>query len=470
MPQPGWYPSPEDPAKLAFWDGAQWTGQTMDRPSEQPAQPVSRRALRERRDEGASMALPQWGFPQAPEADNVAPAEQPKDAVQEQSPVADAGDVDDLYAALEITPEEPTAAASYSDAQAVYTPEPELPGTSFEDYSAGVKEGWSSDAQAVYDAAQTAFRTEVTEAYPAVATEAPSYPEVYEPVPTQSPVYPEALAPYPTVSEPVSTEASQPLPAFEMPRPSMDDSALVDTSVWSSAPIVTSEPAEVSPSDENDEFDTVLGVKPLKKFSRSKKEKAAPRASEPLLERNKVAPAPKSPKPPREKKTDSLFQLAGIRSGLVTAAVGLVVALGSLTAVPMLLDPTPAGGAVQEGEQRATAQVRELNVDIDGYCHPTVEVPTGLGSFEVLSLKLPELNTACPVKVGESVTVYFEPNSGADARYVRAGVVPVDLIMWSAFGIGFLVAAWGALRTWCVWKRVRIPLVTPKSDEPATLV
>lgn len=466
MPQPGWYPSPEDPAKLAFWDGAQWTGQTMDRPSEQPAQPVSRRALRERRDEGISMALPQWGFSQAPEVDNASLAEQPENAAQAQFPAADAGDVDDLYAALEVTPEESTAVTSYSDAQAVYTPEPELPGTSFDDYSAGVREGWSSDAQAVYDTAKAAFQAEV----PAVATESPSYPEAYEPVPMQSPAYPEVLAPYPTVAEPIATETPEPLPAFEMPRPSMDDSILVDTSVWSSAPVSASEPAEASSSEENDEFDTVLGVKPLKKFSRPKKEKSTPRASEPLLERNKVTPAPKAPKPPREKKTASLFQLAGIRSGLIAAAVGLVVALGSLTAVPMLLDPTPAGGAVQEGEQRATAEVRELNVDIDGYCHPTVEVPTGLGSFEVLSLKLPELNTACPVKVGESVTVYFEPNSGADARYVRAGVVPVDLIMWSAFGIGFLVAAWGALRTWGVWKRVRIPLVTPKSDEPATLV
>jgi len=416
------------------------------------------------------MALPQWGFPQAPEAEDVTPTEQPKDAAQGQFPAAYTGDVDDLYAALEITPEEPTAVTSYSDAQAVYLPEPELPGTSFDDYSAEVREVWSSDAQAVYDTVQTAFQTEVTEAYPAVATEAPSYPEVYEPVPTQSPVYPEVPAPYPTVSEPVSTEAPQTLPAFEMPQPSMDDAALVDTSVWSSAPVTESEPVEKSSSEENDEFDTVLGVKPLKKFARPKKEKAAPRSSEPLLERNKVAPAQKAPKPPREKRASSLFQMAGMRSGLIAAAVGLVVALGSLTAVPMLLDPTPAGGAVQEGEQRATAEVRELNVDIDGYCHPTVEVPTGLGSFEVLSLKLPELNTACPVKVGESVTVYFEPNSGADARYVRAGVVPVDLIMWSVFGIGFLVAAWGALRMWGVWKRVRIPLVTPKSVEPATLV
>lgn len=470
MPQPGWYPSPNDPEKLAFWDGAQWTGQMMDRTAvAQPERPLSRRSLREQRSEGISMALPMWDARQerpthlpAPESEVEAGADEggftlgdgtvvePVDPeamphpyvfdLPEPEPPGE--DVDDLYAALQVTPEEAE--------EVVVTTRP-----SSEPTEEG-RRGWDEGAQAVYEAASTVFPREAVQAY--------------EPVPTEAPAYPEVSVPIPTVTEPVATEtaaaASEPLPGFQMSRPSLDDAAVVDTSVWGNAA------AEI-PSDDahDDDLDAALGVaSPKKKLGRVKREKPAPRATEPLLERNREPVTRQSAAPKTKAGRFSFLGARGMKSGLITAVVGLVVALGALTAVPAALDPTPAGGAVQAGEQRATAQVRELNMDIDGYCHPTVEVPTGFGSFEVLALKLHELNTACPVKVGESVTVYYEPNSGGDARYVRAGTVPVDLIMWSVFGIGFLAAAWGALRGWSVWKGVRIPLVTPKAQQPATLV
>lgn len=365
-------------------------------------------------------------------------------------------DVDDLYAALQVTPEEAE--------EVVVTTRP------FSELAEEGRRGWGEDTQAVYGAASAAFQREAVQAYEPVPTEAPTYPEISVPIPTVVTPFPTVAEPLPTVAEPVVTEtpavASEPLPGFQMPRPSLDDAAVVDTSVWGNAA------TEISSDDaHDDDFDAVLGVaSPKKKLGRVKREKPVPRATEPLLERNREPVTRQSVAPKTKAGRFSFLGARGMKSGLITVVVGLVVALGALTAVPAALDPTPAGGAVQAGEQRATAQVRELNTDIDGYCHPTVEVPTGFGSFEVLSLKLHELNTACPVKVGESVTVYYEPNSGGDARYVRAGTVPVDLIMWSVFGIGFLVAAWGALRGWSVWKGVRIPLVTPKAQPPATLV
>lgn len=483
MPQPGWYPSPNDPEKLTFWDGAQWTGQTMDRTAAaQPEQPLSRRALREQRSEGISMALPMWDAKQerpthlpAPESEveagadeggftlgdgtvvePVTPEAMPHPYVFDSpEPEPPADDVDDLYAALQVTPEEAGETVAATSRQ-------------FSELAEGLRSEWSDDSQAVYEAASVAFQQEAAHVYEPVPTEAPSYPEAVVPIPTVVEPLPTVVEPLPTVVEPVATEPSvipsEPLPGFQMPRPSLDDAVVVDTSVWGNA--------APEPSDDarDDDFDAALGVAPLKKrVSRANREKSAPRATEPLLERNRE-PAARQAVAPRSKAGRLAFLSArGMKSGLVTAVVGLVVALGALTAVPAALDPTPAGGAVQAGEQRATAQVRELNMDIDGYCHPTVEVPTGFGSFEVLALKLHELNTACPVKVGESVTVYYEPNSGGDARYVRAGTVPVDLIMWSVFGIGFLAAAWGALRGWSVWKDVRIPLVTPKAQPSATL-
>lgn len=477
MPQPGWYPSPNDPEKLAFWDGAQWTGQTMDRTAvTQPEQPLSRRALREQRSEGISMALPMWDARQespthlpAPESEVEAGADEggftlgdgtvvepvnpeamPHPYVFDSpEPEAPADDVDDLYAALQVTPEEAEEVAGAT--------------RTFSELADEARSGWSDDAHAVYGAASATFQQEAARVYEPVPTEAPTYPEVATAIPT-------VVAPIPTVVEPVATEtpavASEPLPGFQMPRPSSDDATVVGASVWGSS---VDEPT--ADEERDDDFDAALGVaSPKKKLSRMKREKPKPRATEPLLERNREPAVRRTaPSAPKAGRFDFLGA-RGMKSGLITAVVGLVVALGALTAVPAVLDPTPAGGAVQAGEQRATAQVRELNIDIDGYCHPTVEVPTGFGSFEVLGLKLHELNTACPVKVGESVTVYYEPNSGSDARYVREGAVPVDLIMWSVFGIGFLAAAWGALRGWGVWKDVRIPLVTPKPQPPATLV
>ncbi len=456
MPQPGWYPAPNDPTKLSFWDGVQWTGQTMDKPSGAlPSdQPLSRRALREQRGEGVAMAFPIWDNRQetperlpAPESaieagaetggfelgdgavvEPVDPQEMPVPYVFD-NPVPEPAD--DLYAALQVTPEE------------------------LEQSEATQPQGWMSDAQAVYTAPETPQ-------YP-VATEGPQYPTVAAPVPTEAPQYPTSMEPIPTVEEPVASEllpvASEPLPEASEPVPS----------VWGSAPA-----AEPDSATTDDDFDAALGVTPEPKRPwRTKREKSAPRSTQPMLERNRE-PAPSEPVAiPKAVKSGRLLEAVktlGVRSGLITAVAGLVVALGALTAVPAVLDPVPAGGAVQSGEQRATAQVRELNVDIDGYCHPTVEVPTGLGSFEVLGLKLHELNTACPVKVGESVTVYYEPNSGGEARYVRAGEVPVDTIMWSLFGLGMLAAAWGSLRVWTIWKGVRVPMVTPKAEAPATLV
>jgi uncharacterized RDD family membrane protein YckC len=38
-PQTGWYPDPADPARLRFWDGANWTDQTRT-PESQPEQPL----------------------------------------------------------------------------------------------------------------------------------------------------------------------------------------------------------------------------------------------------------------------------------------------------------------------------------------------------------------------------------------------------------------------------------------------
>lgn len=270
-----------------------------------------------------------------------------------------------------------------------------------------------------------------------VPTEAPSYPEILEPVPTVIEPIPTVLDPVPTVIEPISTET---LLASDSLLPDSEE-AKPEGSVWGMA--------EHEERDDAD-FDAVLGVevpndKPTVKSKPAKKR--VPQDAD-VVRR------------PRR----------GIASGFATAVAGLVLAFGALTVVPPLLDPTPAGGAVQAGEQRATAQVQELNTDLDGYCHPTVAVANGFGTPEVLSLKLAELNTVCPVTVGESVTVYYEPGSGNDARYVRAGAIPVDLIMWSVFGIGFAVATWGALRLWGTWMRVRIPLVTPREKPPATLV
>lgn len=283
----------------------------------------------------------------------------------------------------------------------------------------------------------------VVEQYP-VPTEAVQYPAVASPVPTEA-------VQYPTVLEPVPTEAVA-YPTVVEPLPSAGFTLPADESSW----LRDDEPVTVEGTD--DEFDAVLGVKPAK----------APRAKK-----------EKDPKEPRERKAkpetdgDELLAVApknekgwrqrGVKSGLIVAVIGIVLALVGILLVPALLDPTPAGGAVQAGEQRASAVVRELNVDVDGYCHPTVEVATGFGSFEVLALKLRELNTACPVKIGEQVTVYFEPNSGDDARYVRAGTVPVDLIMWSLFGVGMLGVTWGLLRAWATRKNMSIPLVTLKS-------
>lgn len=483
MPQPGWYPSPNDPEKLALWDGAQWTGQTMDRTAvAQPESPLSRRALREQRSEGISMALPVWDARQespthlpAPESEVEAGADEggftlgdgtvvepvhpeamPNPYVFDSpEPEAPADDVDDLYAALQVTPEEAEEVVGVTHP--------------FGELADEARSGWSDDAHAVYGAASAVFQGEAARVYEPVPTEAPTYPEVATPIPTVVAPTPTIVEPIPTVIEPMAAEtpavASEPLPGFQVPRPSLGDATVVDTSVWGSQ-------AGELPADEtrDDDFDAALGVASPKKLGRVKREKPAPRATEPLLERNREPVTRQSAAPKTKAGRFSFLGARGMKSGLITAVVGLVVALGALTAVPAALDPTPAGGAVQAGEQRATAQVRELNMDIDGYCHPTVEVPTGFGSFEVLALKLHELNTACPVKVGESVTVYYEPNSGGDARYVRAGTVPVDLIMWSVFGIGFLAAAWGALRGWSVWKGVRIPLVTPKAQQPATLV
>jgi hypothetical protein len=366
--------------------------------------------------------------------------------------------VDDLYAALQVTPEEREVTGARP----------------FAEVAAEAREGWSDDAKAVHAAASQVFADEAARMAapvvetPAVPTAAPTYPTVAPPTPTETDAFPTVLAPIPTVSEPIATQAptfpSEELPAFRMPKPDMEDSVLVDTSVWDT-------PTADTPPD--DDFDTVLGVKePTRKPKRVKREKTKARSTEPLLERNVEE------RQPRERAAKSLqsgtwvarLTQRGARSGLIAVAVGLVLALSGLFAVPALLDPTPAGGAVQSGEQRAAAVVRELNMDVDGYCHPTVEVATGFGSFEVLALKLHELNTACPVKVGESVTVYYAPNTGTDARYVRAGEVPVDIIMWSVFGLGIAAAAWGALRLWSMWKGVRIPLVTPKPEEPATLV
>lgn len=467
MPQPGWYPSPDDAATLAFWDGARWTGETMDKPvSADP--PLSRRELRARRDRGVAAATPVWDSqPDAPAhlpapesrveagadeggftlgdgtvVEPVDPQEMPHPYVFDSpEPVAPAAPADDLYAALHVTPEEIEAPA---------------PG-SFDEYAAERKSNWSSDAQAVYDVANRAFSAEVEQApraFEPVPTEAPQYPTVSAPVLTESPTFPTVSSPIPTAAQSVPSE---PLPVFNMPRPSIEDSVTVDTSVWASS----------DGGGDDSDFDAVLGVEEPK---RPKREKSAPRSSEPLLERNRETPKARPARTPSGDSRLTFLQRAGLRSGFVALVVGLLVALGGMFAVPALLDPVPAGGPVQSGEQRATAVVRELNVDVDGYCHPTVEVPTGLGSFEVLGLKLHELNTACPVKVDESVTVYYSPNSGDEARYVRAGAVPVDLIMWSVFGAGMLVVAWGAVRSWATWKGVRIPLVTPKPQPPATLV
>lgn len=149
--------------------------------------------------------------------------------------------------------------------------------------------------------------------------------------------------------------------------------------------------------------------------------------------------------PPKRKFTD----VPGFRGAAIGVAAGLALIAGGLFGVPALLDPMPAGGPVAAGEVRASAEVREVSLDEDGFCYPTVVVSTGVGSGEARALKLRELNTACPVKVDEVVTVYFSPqDTEAPARYVADGEVPVDIIMWSVVGIGALAAIWGSLRYW----------------------
>lgn len=427
MPQPGWYPSPDDPAKLAFWDGAKWTGETMDDPSSAPA--LSRRELRLRRSEeaeGASMAFPTWE--QRPEAAQVQP--EPVH-VPEATPIEAVAEVAG-YTLGDGTVVEPV--------NPVEAPQPYI-----------FDEPLPDDLAAALDvASEPEPQVEVfagPEPLVVVPTEAVQYPTVASPVPTE-------VVQYPTVAEPVPTEAVV-YPTVVEPLPSAGFTLPVDDSAWSR----DDEPVTVEGTD--DEFDAVLGVKPAK----VKKEKAPKEPREKRVRERKtklesddadelLAASPKSEKGWRQR---------GVKSGLVVAVIGIVLALVGILLVPALLDPTPAGGAVQAGEQRASAVVRELNVDVDGYCHPTVEVATGFGSFEVLALKLHELNTACPVKIGEQVTVYFEPNSGDDARYVRAGTIPVDLIMWSVFGAGMLGVAWGLLRAWATRKNMSIPLVTLKS-------
>lgn len=356
MSQPGWYPSPDSPEKLAFWDGAQWTGELMDQPVVSETPILSRRELRLRRAEeggAATMAFPTWEQRSTPESE-------PTPAVAE---------------AIDFAPELPD--------------------------------------------------------------DLPAPPTFIEPVPTEASVFP-------TVAEPAPTEM--------MPEPT---EVVAFPTVAEPIPTVTEPMAVADLAESGDEFDAVLGVEPKAKKVRG------PKTKEPKVKRVRE-PKVKEPKSPD--KSDAKGQKKpGVKSGLIVAVIGLVVALVGILLVPALLDPTPAGGAVQPGENRATAIVRELNMDVDGYCHPVVEVPTGFGSFEVLALQLHELNTACPVKVGESATVYFVPGSGEPARYVTAGSVPVDLIMWSLFGVGMGAAAIGILRAWATRKGLAIPLVTPKA-------
>lgn len=434
MPQPGWYPSPDDPAKLAFWDGAKWTGETMDKPSSAPA--LSRREIRLRRaeeNEGAAMAFPTWE--QRPEE----PQAQPEPVhIPEATPIEAVAEVAGytLGDGTVVEPVNPVAAphpyifdeplpddlAEALEEAAEPEPEVEVVLRPYVDIREEAAVGWSEDTVRVREAAAQMFQ----EQYP-VPTESVTYPTVVEPVPTEAPQYPTVIEPVPTESPAIPTVAAP---------------IVADESAW----LQDDEPVVVVEGTDED-FDAVLGVKPAKE-KRAKTPKT--KTVKTKTPKEKVEPEAKEP------------SRSGVRSGLIVAAVGLVLALIGILLVPALLDPTPAGGPVQPGENRASAIVRELNVDVDGYCHPTVEVSAALGGFEVLGLKLHELNTACPVKVGEQVTVYYEPNSGQEARYVRAGTVPVDLIMWSLFGIGMLATAWGLLRAWGTRKQLSIPLVTPK--------
>lgn len=164
--------------------------------------------------------------------------------------------------------------------------------------------------------------------------------------------------------------------------------------------------------------------------------------------------------PPKRKFSD----VPGFRGAAIGMAAGVALIAGGLFAVPAILDPTPAGGPVTSGEVRASAEIREVSHDEDGFCYPTVVVSTGLGSGEARALQLRELNTACPVKVGETVTVYYSPQEvEMPARYVADGVMPVDLIMWSVVGLGAVGAAWGGLRYWAGRTGQRIKFVSAKS-------
>lgn len=164
--------------------------------------------------------------------------------------------------------------------------------------------------------------------------------------------------------------------------------------------------------------------------------------------------------PPKQKVTE----VPGFRGAVIGMAAGLALIVGGLFGIPALLDPTPAGGPVTAGEVRTAAEVREVSMDEDGYCYPTVVVSTGLGSGEARALKLRELNTACPVKVGETVTVYYSPQDvESPARYVMDGEMPVDLIMWSVVGLGGLAFVWGALRYWSGKSGHRVKFVSAKT-------
>lgn len=166
---------------------------------------------------------------------------------------------------------------------------------------------------------------------------------------------------------------------------------------------------------------------------------------------------------PRPKQ--KLAAVPGFRGAAIAAALGLAVIAGGLFGVPAVLDPEPAGGPVAAGEVRSSAVVREVSIDGEGFCWPTVEVATGLGSGEARALKLRELNTACPVKVDEVVTVYFNPQEpDGEARFVTDGVVPVDIIMWSVVAVGGLVTLWGALRFLSGKVGRRIKFVSAKTD------
>lgn len=158
-----------------------------------------------------------------------------------------------------------------------------------------------------------------------------------------------------------------------------------------------------------------------------------------------------------------LKDVPGFRGALIGAVAGLALIGGGLFGVPAVLDPEPAGGPVAAGEVRSSAVVREVSMDGEGFCWPTVEVSTGLGSGEARALKLRELNTACPVKVDEVVTVYYDPQAAdAPARYVADGDVPVDPIMWSVVGLGGLVLLWSGLRFWGGKSGHRIRFVTAR--------